>query len=98
MAELIVPSRRGFLLGLGAVVASPAVVRAESLMAIKPEKVLSLVDETVERFVEEYRSHFIDAMRYAMLYGNGPWKFNGLRQAPVSPKLVDVFKGCRYDP
>lgn len=37
MAELQLP-RRGFLLGLGALVASPAIVRASSLMPIKAQK------------------------------------------------------------
>lgn len=32
MAELKVPSRRGFLLGLSALIAAPAIVRASSLM------------------------------------------------------------------
>lgn len=32
-------SRRGLILGLGAVIAAPAIVRASSLMAIKPIRV-----------------------------------------------------------
>ncbi len=41
MAGLIQPTRRGFLIGLGSLVAAPAIVRASSLMAlpvrVKPE-------------------------------------------------------------
>ena len=36
MSELILPSRRGFLAGLGALIAAPAIVHAQSLMPIKP--------------------------------------------------------------
>lgn len=36
MAELIVPTRRGFLTGLGAgLICAPAIVRASSLMQVK---------------------------------------------------------------
>lgn len=37
---MIEPSRRGLLIGLGAIIAAPAVVRATSLMAIKPLPVI----------------------------------------------------------
>ncbi len=42
---MIVPSRRRFLMGVGAVLAAPAIVRVSSLMAVKPVAV------TVSRFV-----------------------------------------------
>jgi hypothetical protein len=38
------PSRRGFLIGLGAVIAAPAIVRAESLMRIKAPPKLVITD------------------------------------------------------
>jgi hypothetical protein len=34
MADLLVPSRRGFLIGFGALLAAPAIVRASSLMPV----------------------------------------------------------------
>jgi hypothetical protein len=36
MSQLLQPSRRGFLRGIGALLAAPAIVRASSLMAISP--------------------------------------------------------------
>jgi hypothetical protein len=36
MSKLLQPSRRGFLRGVGALLAAPAIVRASSLMAISP--------------------------------------------------------------
>jgi hypothetical protein len=35
MSELLLPSRRGFLAGLGACFAAPAIVRATSLMQVR---------------------------------------------------------------
>lgn len=68
---MIVPSRRGFLAGLGAVIAAPAIVRASSLMRIKPT-ILTLEDyereilaPIIARFKES--NHWADAMRYSML-------------------------------
>lgn len=35
MSDLLVPSRRGFLTGLGAILCAPAIVRVASLMPVK---------------------------------------------------------------
>lgn len=42
--SLIQPSRRGFLSGIIALAVAPAIVRAESLMAVKPIKLDGLFD------------------------------------------------------
>lgn len=42
--SLIVPSRRRFLTGLGAILAAPAILKASSLMKVKPVDRLLLSD------------------------------------------------------
>lgn len=46
-------SRRGFLLGLGAALAAPAVVRAESLMKIAVLRKEALTEVTFIRLIEQ---------------------------------------------
>jgi hypothetical protein len=42
------PSRRGFLVGLGAVIAAPAIVRASSLMPVKAPRKLIIIHNYME--------------------------------------------------
>jgi hypothetical protein len=56
MADLIVPTRRGFLAGLGALfIAAPAIVRASSLMPIRGTP-LNL-DDYIMRVPVEWMQH-----------------------------------------
>ena len=69
MSEL---SRRGFIMGLGAVLAAPAIVRADSLMKIYPEKPTWLefrVDTTIHRLNDCGEM----TLAFDARHGNGKW-------------------------
>lgn len=55
MSNLILP-RRSFLAGLGALVAAPAIVRAESLMPIKTLEIIAPPKARIFRIVQTMRS------------------------------------------
>ena len=64
MADLIVPSRRGFLTGLGAaLITAPAIVRAASLMPIRGEALFTL-DDYVARIVEPRWEAYTSVFRW----------------------------------
>ena len=63
MGELIIPSRRRFLLGAGAVlISAPAIVRATNIMAVRSFSVLdalatnSLAEMSLDEYVSQYKS------------------------------------------
>jgi hypothetical protein len=56
MSSLIIPSRRGFLVGLGATIAAPFIVRAQSIMPVK-----SLPAEMVKNPARKW--HHVDITR-----------------------------------
>jgi hypothetical protein len=59
MAELIIPSRRRFLLGAGALLAAPAIVRVASLMPV------SVIEPEVTIWNAEWGPPLSDDWRYA---------------------------------
>ena len=63
MSELIIPSRRRFLLGAGAVlISAPAIVRATNIMAVRSFSVLdalatnSLAEMSLDEYVSQYKA------------------------------------------
>jgi hypothetical protein len=59
MSDLIVPSRRGFILGAAlSLLAAPAIVRAANLMAVKPFEVLAATGFDVPIDLADYQAQY----------------------------------------
>lgn len=79
MTSIIIPSRRGFLLGLSAsVLAAPAIVRVSSLMTVRPmsREMLTLEDfaerilkPNIIRYVENFYRN--DKLNKISVFSNG---------------------------
>lgn len=85
-------NRRQFLLGAAAVIATPAIVRAESLMRVVAPKLIvpmsatevvlrqSIAAEDLLALMEERRAAFLDAMsktiEQTLFYGNSMFETN----------------------
>lgn len=65
MKDLIVPTRRGFLAGLGTLLAAPAIVRASSLMPVRDWKTygsggrlsMEMITEEMSRLLKQWAWH-----------------------------------------
>lgn len=96
--------RRNFLLGLGAAVAAPAIVKVGSLMKLPPKRLLSAADIVNEALINaglrdaEYVA-FLEGMSqqiaYRLYYGDpeaSPLSFTGLAgvQIQARPPIASV--------
>ena len=82
--SIIQPSRRGFLAGLGALIAAPAIVRASSLMPVSAIERYDISRQLVAMLSES--NELLDDMIYDVVhtnfYGNPDWapiRFTGFR-------------------
>lgn len=89
---MIETSRRGFITGLVALVAAPAIVRAGSLMPVKP-----FVDEAaITRAMQDYIERMVNppliaAWQDFILFGTGAMELDGqtIRHVPLEQLYVD---------
>ena len=69
-------NRRGFIGAMGLIIASPAIVRASSLMPVRalPQATCSVpyitLEEYIERILKPYELQLAKQFAYAIIYGN----------------------------
>ena len=73
-------NRRGLLIGIGALIAAPAIVRVESIMPVRAPRLLTMADilrakaSMIDR-IDEYQV-FLDPRQYADLLGRAMVRWN----------------------
>jgi hypothetical protein len=98
--------RRTLLRGLGAIIAAPAIVRASSLMPVKPiygapwtqvapETILSDIDRMFALLLRQSNEHFLTA--FYPVEAADIWGAQSRRQAPSLSARRLYFLGPAYD-